>query len=52
MDQLRQGNTVSLRPRGHSMTGKVNDGDLVVVEPVDDRQLQPGDIVTTQLTSP
>ena len=44
--RLRQGETISFRPRGHSMTGKVNDGELVTVVPVtDDCDLQAGDIV-------
>lgn len=38
------GETVSLRPRGHSMKGKVNNGDLVTVEPLD-RPLKSGYIV-------
>jgi hypothetical protein len=42
---LQEGNTVQLRPRGDSMTGKVNSGDLVTIEPIADRELQVGDIV-------
>lgn len=42
---LREGKTVQIRPRGHSMTGKVNDGDLVTVAPVDPATLQKDDIV-------
>src|SRR5438045_3665800 len=42
---LQEGKTVQIRPRGDSMTGKVNSGDLVTVEPATDRDLQVGDIV-------
>lgn len=31
---LARGETVQFRPRGHSMTGKVNDGQLVTVVPL------------------
>jgi phage repressor protein C with HTH and peptisase S24 domain len=42
---LQAGQTVQIRPRGDSMTGKVNSGDLVTIEPTADRDLQVGDIV-------
>lgn len=42
---LAEGKTVQIRPRGHSMTGKVNDGDLVTLEPSDSANLKVGDIV-------
>lgn len=42
---LAAGNTVQIRPRGHSMTGKVNDGALVTLEPVLFETLEVGDIV-------
>jgi phage repressor protein C with HTH and peptisase S24 domain len=45
IDRLRQGQAVVLRPRGHSMAGKVDDGDLVTVEPLGERELRVGDIV-------
>jgi len=45
MASLRQGQTVTVRPRGHSMSGKVNDGDLITVEPLGERNLQTGDVV-------
>ena len=32
---LARGETVHIKPRGHSMKGKVNDGDHVTVEPCD-----------------
>jgi hypothetical protein len=34
-----------VRPRGHSMAGKVDDGDTVTVEPVGERQLRAGEVV-------
>lgn len=45
IERLRRGETVMVRPRGHSMASKVNDGDTVTVEPVGDRELHPGDVV-------
>ena len=44
IEQLLEGKTVSFRPRGNSMKGKVNSGDLVTVKPLD-RPLKNGDIV-------
>ena len=44
--QLQSGETVEFRPRGHSMIGKVNNKDLVVVEPIKkDTVINKGDIV-------
>jgi hypothetical protein len=43
--KLQQGETVSFRPRGHSMTGKIESGQLCTVEPVDSTAIQVGDIV-------
>jgi hypothetical protein len=45
IEKLKTGETVSFRPRGHSMTGKVKSGQLCTVEPVDPSTLQVGDIV-------
>ena len=45
IERLRRGETVTVRPRGHSMTGRVNDGDTVTVEPVSERDLRVGDVV-------
>ena len=42
---LAEGKTVQVRPRGHSMRGRVNDGALVTIEPVEVATLQPDDIV-------
>lgn len=49
IEQLKQGQTVQIRPRGHSMTGKVNDGDLVTVAPVPIETLEVGDIVLVRV---
>lgn len=43
--QLRTGMTVQFRPRGGSMAGKIESGQLCTVEPVDPSTLDVGDIV-------
>ena len=48
-EALRRGETVQIKPRGHSMKGKVNDGDLVTVEPVAPETLAVGDIVLVRV---
>ena len=45
IEKLKNGETVQFRPRGNSMKGKVDSGQLVTVEPLGERQLQKGDIV-------
>lgn len=45
IEKLRSGETVSFRPRGNSMTGKIESGQLCTVEPVDAESLKVGDIV-------
>jgi hypothetical protein len=45
IDKLGKGQTVSFRPRGHSMAGKIDSGQLCTVEPVDAATLRVGDIV-------
>jgi len=42
--RLKSGETVSFRPRGNSMTGKIESGQLVTVAPLTAR-LKRGDIV-------
>ena len=49
IEALQRGETVQIRPRGHSMRGKVNDGDLVTLEPCDPATLQPDDIVLVKV---
>lgn len=44
--KLRDGETVSFRPRRHSMKGKIESGQLCTVEPISDTTiLAKGDIV-------
>lgn len=43
--KLQAGETVSFRPHGNSMIGKIESGDLVTVVPVAADVLQVGDIV-------
>ena len=43
--KLRAGETVSFRPRGNSMSGKIESGQLCTVAPVDPGTLEVGDIV-------
>lgn len=46
IDKLRRGETVSFRPRGGSMQGKVESGQLVTVAPLGpDDLVNPGDVV-------
>lgn len=42
---LHEGATVQFRPRGNSMQGKIESGQLCTVEPVDPAALKVGDIV-------
>lgn len=42
---LRNGKTVSFRPRGNSMTGKIESGQLCTVEPIEPSRLEVGDVV-------
>ena len=43
---LKDGETVSFRPRGHSMKGKIESGQLCTVESIEDYEsLEKGDIV-------
>ena len=48
-EKLGRGETVQVRPRGHSMRGKVNDGDLVTLEPCDPDTLDVGDVVLVRV---
>src|ERR1700737_2790639 len=45
IEQLTRGETAHLRPRGHSMTGRVNDGDQVTVAPPGDQAPDVDDVV-------
>ncbi len=48
-DELYAGQTVQIRPRGHSMTGRINDGDLVTLAPCSPDNLAAGDIVLARV---
>jgi len=45
LERLQKGETVSFRPRGNSMKGKIETGQLCTVAPVDPARLAVGDIV-------
>ncbi len=45
IERLKNGETVQFRPRGNSMKGKINSGQLVTVEPIRSTELIAGDIV-------
>ena len=43
--RLALGEEVSFRPRGNSMSPRINSGDLVTVKPVQSSEIRKGDIV-------
>jgi hypothetical protein len=45
IEKLKSGKTVSFRPRGHSMSGKIESGQLCTVEPASLADLEVGDVV-------
>jgi hypothetical protein len=45
ISKLQNGETVQFRPRGQSMKGKIESGQLCTVEPVETANLTVGDIV-------
>jgi hypothetical protein len=45
IEKLRNGETVAFRPRGHSMSGKVESGQLCTVEPIAFSTVEVGNIV-------
>ncbi|MEZ0275011.1 MAG: hypothetical protein ACAH88_08905 [Roseimicrobium sp.] len=45
IEKLKSGETVKFRPRGHSMKGKIESGNLCTVAPVQASDLSVGDIV-------
>jgi SOS-response transcriptional repressor LexA len=49
IEALKKGETVKIRPRGDSMRGKVNSGDLVTLEPTTPDKLKVGDIVLVKV---
>ena len=47
--KLQTGETVVLRPRGHSMTGRVDDGDVVTVEPYGEAEPRVDEVVLVKV---
>jgi hypothetical protein len=47
--ELQEGRQVQIRPRGHSMKGRVNDGDLVTLQPVKPEDLAVDDVVLVHI---
>ena len=45
IQKLQAGQTVSFRPRGNSMAGKIESGQLCTVAPVGSAELKIGDVV-------
>jgi hypothetical protein len=45
IEKLRRGETASFRPRGNSMSGKIESGQLCTVAPVAPASLEVGEIV-------
>lgn len=45
IERLKTGVTVQFRPRGNSMQGKIESGQLCTVEPIANEDLKVGDIV-------
>ncbi len=49
MERLQNSLSAEVRPRGHSMKGLIDDGDLVTLEPLLSHELAPGDIVLVRV---
>jgi len=45
IEKLEAGEQVSFRPRGNSMSGKVESGQLVTLEPAREKSVHVGDVV-------
>lgn len=45
IEKLKKGETVKFRPKGNSMKGKVESGQLCLVEPIELHEINIGDIV-------
>ena len=48
-EALARGESVTIRPKGNSMEGKVSSGDAVTLEPVGTRKLKKGDVVLARV---
>lgn len=49
MDALSRGDSVQVRPHGHSMRGRINDGSLVTLAPCQPDDLAIGDVVLVRV---
>jgi len=49
IDALKDGQEAQMRPRGNSMAGRVESGDLVKLKPAKPEDLQVGDIVLVRV---
>ena len=45
IEALSRGEKIVFRPRGHSMSGKIENGQLVTIEPLHDQTIKVGKIV-------
>jgi hypothetical protein len=45
IDKLKKGETVQFRPRGNSMKGKIDSGQLCTVAPIKAEEVEVGDVV-------
>ena len=49
VEALRAGKSAQVRPRGHSMKPRINDGDLVTIAPCDPGSIEKGQVVLVRL---
>jgi hypothetical protein len=49
VEKLQKGETVKIRPKGHSMTGRVNNNNLVTLEPCKPEDLKVNDVVLVKV---
>lgn len=49
VDALRKGDTVQVRPRGHSMRPRIFDNDLVTIAPCDPATVEKEDVILVRL---
>jgi hypothetical protein len=50
IEKLQAGERVSFRPRGNSMSGKVENGQLVTLEPSGEKSIHVGDVVLCKVS--